>query len=104
MGFSLRVAIPKIMIFTLMSTLGGLPQTFILATVVAVSSHLYFLATPLTFSLFAMAKIPPFLFSLPHNLSGKLGTFRFAQNFPERPTLPTLNPPLLKSLKEESPG
>ena len=69
-----------------------LPQTFILSAVVAVSSHLYFPPAPFTFSLFAVRKIPPFLFSFFHNLSGKLDTFRFAQNFPERSTLPTLKP------------
>jgi len=50
-----------------------------------------------------MAKVPPFLFFLFLNLSGKLGTLHFVQNFPERPTLLTLNLPLLKSLKEEDP-
>ncbi|MBA7490571.1 hypothetical protein ES702_01109 [subsurface metagenome] len=54
--------------------IGWLPQAFILSAVVAVSTHLYFLPAPLTSCLLPMAKVPPFLFSLCYNLSGKLDT------------------------------
>jgi len=47
-----------------------------------------------------MRDIALFLFSLFDNLSGKLSTFRFTQNFPERPTLLGFKPCLLKEPKK----